>query len=141
MRPDRHIPLKQMQEYLYFRDAENDSRSRKNKARDYLKDFIAEHGEPDEDGHIRYELDGTITINDSEYRGLMNQRRVTKYINEGLALDLVHEKGIDESRIIKYEPVYDWDELYVLNQTGEISDEELDSVITIDESWALVPIK
>lgn len=127
------------QAFLYYRDVEADAKNKKDKARSSLKNHVAENGDTDSDGHIRW-LFEPVTINGVTYNGLMNQRRVSTRIDEERAIALAKKAGVLE-QITSYEPVYDFDQLYVLNQEGRISDEELDSIVEVAESYALIPIK
>jgi hypothetical protein len=126
-------------EYLHCADEEDRAKSRKNRARDWLKENLRSLGEPDENGNFIWEFDH-IPSGDGYCTGLKLQRRVSEYLNEDKAGFLIGSKGLG-SRCIRMEPVLDINELYVCNQEGLITDEEMDELMEVDELWALVKIK
>ena len=113
----------------------------KTAARDWIKANIRELGEPDEDGNIVWEFD-PVPSGDSFCSGLKLQRRVSEYIDEESARALIEDAGLAPRCIRRiYTEEIDLDELYAANQEGLITDEEMDSIIEVDENWALVKIK
>jgi hypothetical protein len=98
--------------------------------------------DPDEDGHYLYEFPAPIYLDDIVYSGLMAQRRVSEYIDDSKAWDVITRHGLAD-RCIKTVTIteIDYDELYAANQEGIIPDEEIDSILETDETYALVKIK
>jgi hypothetical protein len=127
---------------------------------------ILEHGETDPvTGSIVWDFDEPIVTGDRMVTGLKWQRSSTMVINEERAQEVAdsHEmthriqttvmrfpgatsRDLDRIReVIKdYYAIpmeeteeFDYGNLYVLNQEGYITDEELDSVLEEEESWSL----
>jgi hypothetical protein len=108
-----------------------------------IKPYIMENGEPDENGNFIWEFEKPMFPGgDTGYSGLMAQRRVSEYINEDTVYALI-DKYQAHDRCIKTVVVQelDVDELYAMNQEGIIPDEEIDSILEITETYALVKMK
>lgn len=133
--------LKQAHRYLYSSEEEARIVKTKNTARDYLKRELNSLGEPDENGNIIWYFDDPLNLGEI-YKGLMLQRRVSEYTDEDKAIELVNKYDLGD-RCIKTRVVYDLDldELYACNQEGIISDEEIDDIIVVNETWALIKVK
>lgn len=108
--------------------------------KELLKPWILENGELDEDGNYVWEFPAPINLGDKSYTGLMAQRRVSEFINEEKADALVTKYGL-EDRCLTLVTEIDFDALYAANQEGIISDEEIDDIIELNETYALVKIK
>lgn len=136
-------PLKWAHLYLNALEGEAQFKKYREQYRKQLLPWLKE-SEPDEDGNYYYEFPDPLHIGDdrTEYKGLKAQRRVSELINENVAQELImkHDLG---SRCIKEVVSYviDYDELYACNQEGIISDEEIDSIIETEETFALVKVK
>jgi hypothetical protein len=98
--------------------------------------------EKDEEGHYFYEFPAPIYLDDTTYSGLMAQRRVSEYIDDSKAWDVITRHSL-EDRCFKTVTTIeiDYDELYACNQEGIISDEEIDSILETDETYALIKVK
>lgn len=138
----------------------------KNKARDEIKAFTLpdpdnEKLNPngvriDENGHRYYDFEQIIEIDGNKYKGLCNQRNVSVDVDmdkvreffegthEGdpdptLSQDEQVRRNTLKQRV--YKPVttwmWDFEELYRMNQQGLLSDEELDSLTTTNITWSL----
>jgi hypothetical protein len=104
-----------------------------------LMGLVKGGGLTDEKGSFFLNLHTPVTVGDKTYRTLKNERRVSERLDEDAAEELLKSKGLLE-RCQKTVVVFDPDELYVLNQEGLLSDEELDSLIVISESYAFKPL-
>lgn len=133
--------LRQAHKYLYSSEEEARILKIKNESKDYLKDKITDLGEPDENGNILWYFDDPLILGET-YTGLMLQRRVSEYTDEDKVLEILQDTGL-EARCVRYvtTPQIDLDEVYACNQEGLLTDEEIDSMIVIQESYALVKIK
>lgn len=133
--------LRQAHRYLYSSEEEARILKVKNESRDYLRDNIKDLGEPDENGNIIWYFDESLNLGET-YRGLMLQRRVSEYTDEDKVLAILEDTGL-HSRCVTYItiPEIDLDEVYACNQEGLITDEEIDSMIEVKETWALVKVK
>jgi hypothetical protein len=126
-------------EYLHCADEEERAKGRKNRARDWIKEQIRSLGEPDESGNFIWEFDH-IPSGSGFCTGLKLQRRVSEYISEDKAMALIARKALGK-RCVEWVAVPDMNEIYVCNQEGIISDEEMDELMEVEETWALVKVK
>jgi len=136
-------PLRAAHEYLFSHHVETENKSKREKARDYLKPFIMNTFEPDENGHYYYEFPDPISIDGEVWvKGLMARRRVSEYVNEETAERLVHLHKLEKrciKKVVSYE--LDLDELYAANQEGLVSDDEMDSIIETSITYSLEKVK
>lgn len=129
--------LKKAHLYLLFSSEEAEKKSKKETLRKELLPWL-QTLEQDEDGNYFYEFPDPIL----EYKGLKAQRRVSEYANEEKARELIIRHALEDRCIeVVTDTVVDYDELYACNQEGIISDEEIDSIIEVDVTYALVKIK
>jgi hypothetical protein len=129
-------------QFLFLRNEEKVIRTRKEQERDAIKQWMQNNAETDHEGHQYFYLPETVNIGGEKFNKLKNERKVSRYISEEKLIELAEEKGVRDRvvKVIEIE-VVDQDELYVLNQEGIISDEELDNVFEEDVKFALVPVK
>lgn len=134
-------PYAAAHQYFYYQEREAEAVKKKNECRDYLKDYIRREGEPDENGNIIWYFNTPIDTG-KPYYGLKLERRVSEYTDEDIAADIVISKGL-RARCIWEETVQhlDLDEIYACNQEGLITDDEIDSMIVVSETFALVKVK
>jgi hypothetical protein len=144
------------QQFIYYRDEETDAKARKEHERDKLKGWLTLqaqngkflHGREDENGHRYLDFDRPITIGETTYTGVVAQKKLpTPYIDldavegllneldpEGKLYDMVFERVIERR--------FNEDKLYVLNQRGVISDEQMDALeVQGDPSYSLTVVK
>lgn len=134
--------VKAAMKYLFCSEQEAKFLKEKNTHKEYLKKYINQEGEPDENGNIIWYFDKPLMSSDGIHKGLMLQRRISEYTDEELGLELVKDLGLDVRCITReYVEHLDLNEVYVCNQEGLITDNEIDSLIVINETWALVKIK
>jgi hypothetical protein len=129
--------------YLYHSDEVAMHTARKNEASEYIKKNIRDLGELDENGNVIWLFDNPMTTDDAgQYLGFKLQRRVSEYVDEEKARTIIESHGLGP-RCVRYIEVteIDYDEMYAANQQGIISDDEIDSIISADETWALVKVK
>src|SRR5262249_39566942 len=116
-------------QYLFYRDQEANAKRLKAAAYDpkkqtALRDHVAQNGEENADGHVDWLFEEPLVVGEATYLGLRNQKKSDTFMDEEKAQELVESKGLRD-KIVKQvtTEVWDWDELYVLNQKGVISDE------------------
>lgn len=107
-----------------------------------LREWLMEDGEEDSSGHRWLYFDDPLTVEGTTYRAIYAQRKVSVVLDESAAERKTKELGIYD----KVFPVveirqFDEDALYAANQRGDISDEDLDSLIVETVSYAIVPVK
>lgn len=141
--------LRSAQQYLFYRDQEAAAKKAKERAtevlgdkkRNLLKEYIDEHGTPN-GKDIDWYFPDALTIGDATYEGLRLQAKETQYFDEDRAAKLLEAKGLlNKVQVEVVTTEWDWDELYNLVTEGEITQEELDSLLETDTQYALVVIK
>ena len=129
-------------EYLLAMHDEAVIRETREPLRDRLKQWILDNCQPDENGNYIYYFPHPIYIGRSPVKGLMAQRRVSEFINEDRAFNIAEKYNVLDK--VTYEVVteeLDMDMMYVLNQQGVIPDDDIDSIIELKETFALVQLK
>lgn len=113
-------------------------------ARDQIKGWMAGHVgkgvEVDENGHQRVDFDVPLEVDGKKYVGLENRRTVATGFDVEAAMELVDSlPAADRKRAVKTVVTEEIDQgmLFVLNQEGKISDDELDSCITERVTYSL----
>lgn len=139
------IPKEMQWVHLYMLAADEEAQAKKqqSKYRDLLKPYLMDNVDEDERGNFSWDFETPITSSTGTvYRGIMAQRRVSEYVNEDRARELIHIYNLG-GRCIKQVVTYevDYDELYAANQEGIIPDEAIDSIIETDVTYALVRVK
>lgn len=136
-------PVRRAHLYLAALDDEAVFKKRKEEHRDYLKAWIMEAFDPTDKGDFLFEFpQGSINLPGGPCKGLLVQRRVSEWVDDDKALAIIGRHGL-QGRCIKEVKSYhiDYDELYACNQEGLISDDEIDSILEISESFALTKVK
>ena len=135
-------PLRLSHLYLLSAHDEAELKKRKEDARTFLLPWLQDNFAPDENGCYLYEFPDPINIDGVSYRGLMAQRRVSEFVNEDRAKEIIADHHEEDRCLVPITELYvDYDALYALNQEGIISDEEIDSIIEPQETFALVRVK
>jgi hypothetical protein len=135
-------PWEKTRQFLALKFQETEIVTRKNKLRDEVSVHVDANGDIDEKGSKFWKLDPPIEVNGQKFTEVKRERRVSVNLDEEAVETLVNAKGIRD-RVFKQvtQEVLDQDELYVLNQEGVITDEELDGLFTETESFAFKPIR
>lgn len=106
-----------------------------------LKNWMLDNCEQDESGNYIWDFDKPVAgDNDTSYRGLMLQRRVSEFIDEDKADEIICSHNL-QSRCYTTIEVIDFDQLYACNQEGVVSDEEIDSILSYNETFALIKVR
>lgn len=130
--------------FLFNRANEATAKTAKNLNSVPLRQYILEHGREDENGHKYLDLIPPLTIEGVTYTAIKLERRASTSIDLDATEILMASKGEQEYDKV-FVPVtvveFDENEFYLANQRGVVTDEELDSVIAEDVTWALVPVK
>lgn len=129
-------------EYIVTAYDESKLKERKEYLRDNLKEWLIENCEPDENGNYTYYFSKPVVIDDKEITGLQAQRRVSEFVNEDRAFNVAEQYGVlDKVTYTVTTEELDLDQMYILNQQGEIPDEAIDSIIEIKEYFALMQLR
>jgi hypothetical protein len=141
--PRRIAPFfQQAQTFLTFKVEASRTGALRDKAKAWLKEYLQESGEEDPaTGHRRKALPEPVIIDGTKYSGLTLRKNVTKSLDVDKAMDLLESKHLVD-RVRKLRPAeyyYDVSEIDVLVQEGLITEEEFDTLIDDDITWALWP--
>lgn len=147
-RPERPIdlntgsPIGKVREFLVLKFQETQIVSRKNHLRDEISEYVDANGETDEKGSKFWELPAPIEVNGQKFTSVKREKRTSVSLAEDLVEALLEQKNL-KGRVYKEvtTTVLDQDELYVLNQEGLITDEELDSLFVENVSFAFKPLQ
>lgn len=90
----------------------------------------------DEQGSKYIWLPQTVKAGGKSFKGVKLLRSVTPYFDEKKAESVLKRKNLLESALTQPPPFIDQDKIRILQQEGEISEKELDSMFGEDESWA-----
>jgi len=124
-------------QWVVLRQREESIKQRINELRNKLLAYAEAYGVEDAKGHRVVEID-PITIGGRVYGGWVRRKRVSQRINEERTRALAEEKGlVDEIFKPKVIEELDQDALYRLNQEGQLTDEELDSLVDTTVTYAL----
>jgi hypothetical protein len=135
-------PMEKTRQFLALKFQETQIVTRKNKLRDEISVYVDNIGEVDEKGSKFWTLPSPIEINGQKFTEVKRERRVSIGLDAEAADVLLTAKGLRD-RVFKpvTTEVLDQQELYVLNQEGLLSDEELDGLFTEDVAFAFKPIR
>lgn len=129
--------------YFYSLDQENDFKAAREKYRNLIKPYLIDNFEPDERGNYLWEFEAPIAAPDgARYKGIMARRSVSEYTDEDKAIELIRKYGLEDRCLNEITSVeIDMAELLAANEEGIISDDEIDSLIEIQESYSLIRVK
>lgn len=124
----------------------NESTALKKKA-DALKPTLLETAATlglENDGHRDLLFPEPVEIDGVTYKGLRRERRAPQYFDESKSREILEKKGLTEKvvtkRMVEVED-FDQNEVYVLHQEGLLTEEEMDAMLTTNETFALVKVK
>lgn len=145
------------------------TKAQADKGRSAIVNYILEHGEEDpETRSLRWYFKKPLFIDGVTYAGLEWRRSPIPYVKEERAQELAEKygaaqdmmtwhytlPGLSPKQVLELNEYFgkegivpessitwDYDHLYVLNQQGKLTDDELDSVLGEDESFSLWPIE
>lgn len=139
-------------EFLYNRDVEAQATPAKNSARDVIKGWLTlknaagkmPNGRVDENENRFLDFEQPMTINGVTYTGIKAERKTpAAHIDLDKAEALAREKGVYD-KVFKRKVIREFDEdaLFLLNQKGVLTDDDLDAlVVTGEATYALTVVK
>lgn len=128
-----------LQQFLALKDEVKTSTTRLDSLKKDLTKHVAEHGEVDDKGHRNFVLPEPLEYGEKSYTGFQQQRRVTQSFNDEAAEELLKRRDLWERAVVMV-PQIDQNEVFVLNQEGLLTDDELDSLFVERETFAFRPI-
>ena len=120
-----------------------DLTKRANKARDLLIAYIEKHAKvTDEKGSQFLPLPETVSFGGTTFAALKREKRASTVFLEEDATEILRKRGLyDLATTTVTVTSLDQDKIYVLNQEGKISDDEIDAMFGEVVTWALIPQK
>lgn len=107
-----------------------------NKLKEELNEYIIEHGQEDDRGHIRVELPEEI----DGYNSIQRQRRVSQGLDMDAAILILTKKGLAD-RCIKAVPTIAEDEVMAALYEGKLTEKDIDTMFPKKITWAFIPTK
>jgi hypothetical protein len=133
------------QTYLFLRAAKLDAEHKFTAASKPIKSWLTANGKTDADGNRVYKFDRVMQGADGKtYSGVMLKRgQGPAYFDPAEVIAFVKaSSAFSTSRVVKTVEVPDLDELYVLQQEGKITEEELRGLMHDPEpSYSLWPVE
>lgn len=126
-------------QFLVLKDEEKTTKFRLDSLKKELTQWVAEHGETDDKGHRNFVLPAPLDYDGKAYTGFQQQRRVSQSFDTEVAEKLLKDKDLWERATVVVREI-DQNEVYVLNQEGLLTDDELDSLFAERETFAFRPI-
>jgi hypothetical protein len=126
-------------QFLVLKDEVKTSTDRLDVLKKDLTQHVVENGEVDEKGHRSYQLPEPLDYGEKTYTGFQQQRRVSQSFDTTVAEGILKDRGLwDRATVVVRE--IDQNEVFVLNQEGLLTDDELDSMFAERETFAFRPI-
>jgi len=123
--------LAKVADYVTIKRNIDDMSKQQNRIKSELSELVDTDGEPDEKGHLIYELPEKV----SGVTALKRQRRVSQSLNESIAEDILKKKDI-YNRCYKMVPVLDESEVMACLYDGLLTEEEIDEMFPKTVSYA-----
>lgn len=112
---------------------------RQNQLRDEMAKTLTAEGAVDDKGSYFLDLPEPVEVNGQIFRQIKRERRAPQVFLESAAEELLSSLGLLEEAQTTY-TVLDQDKVYVLNQEGKLTDDQIDSLFETRESFAFKPI-
>lgn len=127
--------------WLYYKREADIAVARANKAREVVAQQVRDSPDAylDGRGHVFLDLPEQLTVGDTTYAAIKREKRVTRSVDQDRAWDLAKARGVFE-RLFPLKPTFDEQELYVLYEEGLITEQEIDRLFDVKETWALKPV-
>jgi hypothetical protein len=123
----------QAKQYIFFKKQVEYFESELKLLKEKIFEVVDTKGEVDGNGNIFVELSNEI----EGVRMLQKQRRVSRKIEEGVAEQIIADKGMEE-QLYKTVRIVDEDALMAALYEGQLTEEEIDQMYPQKIVWALV---
>ncbi|MET8342434.1 hypothetical protein [Streptomyces microflavus] len=124
-------------EWATLKAQQTELTSRMNKLRDKVTAAVQQRGYADHKGSQYIDLPFPIPVGDSEYIRIKRERRVSIVADLDAAERITRGRGQQiYRRAFPPVPTLDADELYVLLQEGELTEEDMDQIMVQRETFA-----
>lgn len=101
-----------------------------------LVEVLDKYGEPDDKGHIWFDLPEEV----DGYKGMQRQRRVSQKLDLDAAMELLEEHNLSD-RCVKMVPSLDEDEVMACLYEGLLTETDVDTMFPKTITWAFIPVK
>ncbi|MFJ4739051.1 hypothetical protein [Streptomyces sp. NPDC088775] len=124
-------------EWAMLKAQQTEITSRMNKLRDKVAVAVEQRGYADHKGSQYIDLPFPVPVGDSEYIRIKRERRVSIVADFEAAERITKARGEHiYHRAFPPVPTLDADELYVLLQEGELTEEDMDQIMVQKETFA-----
>lgn len=128
--------LGKVRNFVFLKNKIDDATKELTKVKSYLSDLVDTDGEPDDKGHLWYQLPEEV----DGYVSLKRERRVSQSLDLEEAERILKEKGLD-SRCFVTMPVLNEDEVMACLYEGLLTEEDVDTMFPKKITWAFIPSK
>lgn len=127
----------QFQSWVLMREEVESLNASLEKIRDECMAAIKDRGYRDHKGSLYLTLPGAIGA--KGFSNLKCERRAAKHVNLDIAEDIARERGVYDV-CFPAVPTFDEEELFVQYQKGKLTEEDMDKIFTITESFSFRPL-
>lgn len=110
------------------------------KLRQDLQEQMRAQGAQTENGSLVLGLAQRVTMGKYTYSAVRMERVISEYADEEVAEHVARAKNVYD-RVFPVKPVFDPQELYVLNDEGVLDDVDMGNIFLKKESWRTVRVK
>jgi len=126
----------QFSEFILLKKKIDELSKRQNEIKGELSKIVEQYGDPDDKGHVWFDLPQEI----EGYAAMQRQKRISQRLDEETAEALLKERGLYD-RCFRLMPVLDEDEVMACLYEGLITEADVDNMFPKNITWAFVPSK
>lgn len=123
-------------EFISYKTRVDEFTKKQNEIKTELNEYVEEHGEVDDKGHLWVTLPEEV----DGYVSMQRQRRVSQSLDIDTAIVLLTKKGLSQ-QCIKSIPTIDEDEVMACLYDGKLTEAEVDAMYPKKITWAFIPSK
>jgi len=121
----------EVQQYVAIKDQIAQLTARQNEIKKRLQNLAVEHGQENDKGHRILEVNDSTT----GVVEIVNQRRVSKSLDEESATKLLSDKDLIES-CLEFVPVINEEAVMKAFYDGKLTEEDIDAMFPSQVTWA-----
>lgn len=137
MQPDPTV--EKFRQWALWKQRVDTEITRLNRLRDELMDVVIRDGDRDEKGSTFYALPMPLEAAGKNWKGIRREARTSVVLNEERALEFAKQNGLWDD-VVEMVPTIDLDALYIAQQRGRITEEQLDSLFDTNTNYAFKPV-
>jgi hypothetical protein len=123
-------------EFISYKKRVDEFTKKQNEIKAELNDYVEEHGEVDDKGHVWVTLPEEV----DGYVSMQRQRRVSQSLDIDTAILTLTKRGLAD-RCIRSVPTVDEDEIMSCLYEGKLTETEVDAMFPKKITWAFIPSK